>query len=601
MNEQTIQYSKDAQSALRGAEQRVVQGISTLLAPRELAMSARDAGAKHIEFFDREGKLVCEDNGHGYSVLDQLLERIILPWVPAKSAKNQGLGSRLLGMAVHYAESRNFSDDYPYLIFETQGNARDALRVALYRNQYTTATMPRFKVFGTTRSSGSRVTYCGGSPSHNTVRMFNADAAVGIGKALNARFFDVPEDVEIWAPNHQADGQGRMRVYGTRHYLTGLKTKKTKAKQLPSVSADGWDISTFLVGDQDNMYQHTGRRLGGKVIVVYDNEVYMTLPGPFPVEPFGVLYGKGSVLLVLTPKDDSVAKPEIGRMALVSGSGETLFLSEELGPVFAKKHPKELREHIDAASKKSGTDCQRNAESKPNDELTKCFGDLFKTFSDGGRKKVRATDKQYSRSGEKGLDETKHPINGEHPELGNLEEDPANPFPANRRSPTGGVLFEEVPVIPPPNGRVKRVKKVQAKGLPLIDVIWDDALESPAHYARSGMLNQVTINYNHPDIQKLTILSLFKSKRLTDTALRTALATSATLVVANAQWAIKEGVACELEDTEASWLVDDAMFSRALTASPIVLYYASTPRNERGVRVTDVDSPEIGRSAAAGR
>lgn len=601
MNEQMTAYSKDAQSALRGAEQRVIQGISILLAPRELAQSAIDAGATHVEFFDCEGKLVCEDNGHGYSDLAQLLERIVLPWSPAKSAKNQGLGSRLLGMAVHYEETRNFSEYYPYLIFETQGKAGLAHRVALYRNKYTTATIPRFKICGTTRSSGSRVTYCGGSPSHNTVKIFNADAAVGIGKALNARFFDVPKGVEIWAPNHQADGLGRMQVYGTRHYLTGMKTKKLKSKQLSPVSVNGWEVGSFLVGNQENMYQHTGRKLGGKVIVVYDNEVYMTLPGLFPVESFGVRYGKGEVLLVLTPKDDNIAKPEIGRMALVSGSGEPLFLSEELGPVFAKKHPKELREHIDAALKKSATDCQRNTESKPNDELTKCFNDLFITFPDGERKKVRATDKQPSGSGEKGLDETKHPLNGEHPELGNLEEDPANPFPSNRCSLTGGILFEEVPTIPPPNGRVKRVKKVRAKGLPLIEIGWDDNLESPAHYARFGMVHQVTINYNHPDIQKLTILSLFKAKRLTDTALKTALATSATLTVANALWAVKDGIARESENMGVSWLMDDAVFSRALTASPIVLYLASTPRNERGVRMPDVDSPEIGRSAAAGQ
>ena len=61
-------------------------------------------------------------------------------------------------------------------------------------------------------------------------------------------------------------------------------------------------IGSFLVGNQENMYQHTGRKLGGKVIVVYDNEVYMTLPGLFPVESFGVRYGKGEVLLVIAKR-----------------------------------------------------------------------------------------------------------------------------------------------------------------------------------------------------------------------------------------------------------------------------------------------------------
>ena len=72
------------------------------------------------------------------------------------------------------------------------------------------------------------------------------------------------------------------------------------------------------------------------------------------------------------------------------------------------------------------------------------------------------------------------------------------------------------------------------------------------------MVHQVTINYNHPDIQKLTILSLFKAKRLTDTALKTALATSATLTVANALWAVKDGIARESENMGVLWLMDDA-------------------------------------------
>ena len=89
--------------------------------------------------------------------------------------------------------------------------------------------------------------------------------------------------------------------------------------------------------------------------------------------------------------------------------GELLFLSEELGPVFAKKHPRSYGSTLMLHSKNPLPNSQRNTESKPNDELTKCFNDLFITFPDGERKKVRATDKQHSGLGEKGLDERSTP------------------------------------------------------------------------------------------------------------------------------------------------------------------------------------------------
>ena len=179
-------------------------------------------------------------------------------------------------------------------------------------------------------------------------------AAYRILKYLNTRFFDIPEDIEVYAPRGQKrkDGQLRMdRVDGFRRCWMESGTKRVSnplildygAIPLADVQVPA-TIRYFVLSDEPSGRKSRAGIFDARpsIAFLYEDELYTHRGGPDAVKMLSSFVGMACdrVVLVIEP-DASMVNPEGGRQVLRFKGDELSF--DIWSTIFRDNLPESIR------------------------------------------------------------------------------------------------------------------------------------------------------------------------------------------------------------------------------------------------------------------